>query len=144
MEAAGKLFHRIADKYSTLDLNELEIKIFRGSKNSNELSITSVAIAISKSSDSNTSNVFLYSASKDATIVKWDFYTGRKLHKIVGGLKPTQKLKTKLGSRKLNSVKGHSDEILSLAVSADGMFLVSMSSPFISFIYLSFHFSFEF
>jgi len=57
---------------------------------------------------------FLYSGSKDCSIIKWDFITQRKLYCFRGHAKQTNHV-------------GHSDLILSLAISRDGILLASGS-----------------
>lgn len=85
-------------------------------------------------------SIFLYSTSKDASISKFDFYTGKLLAYIPGGLKRTRKLKSIIGNKgeitqnwvgkargaiSVGGGKGaHTDEVLCSSVSFDGKFLV--------------------
>lgn len=58
-----------------------------------------------------------FSASKDCSIAKYDVETGARLSKYPG----------RPASRRVaaDSIEGHSDEVLSMALSSDGRFLVS-------------------
>ena len=57
---------------------------------------------------------FLFSASKDSGLLKWDLSTGEKLEKIPGGKRGKEA-----------SHKGHCTVINALAISSDGKFLAS-------------------
>ena len=57
---------------------------------------------------------YLFTASKDAGLVKWDLKTGEKLFKLPGGRKGTEA-----------KHKGHCTCIHALAISSDGKFLAS-------------------
>jgi ribosomal RNA-processing protein 9 len=70
------------------------------------LAVTSIAIT-----DDET---FVYSASKDCSIIKWELKTGKKVFTIRGGRKGTAK-----------HFNGHTDHVLGLAVSFDDLFLAS-------------------
>ncbi|KNC96468.1 uncharacterized protein SPPG_08059 [Spizellomyces punctatus DAOM BR117] len=133
LESIGKLFHAIADKYANIDLADpSRVRTFKSGKN-HQLSITSVAIAIPSIHRPNTPHqsashrkpIYIYSASKDASIVKWDFWTGKRLHFIPGGLKPTKKLIAAYGTKMPALHVGHKDHILSIAASSDGQFLAT-------------------
>jgi ribosomal RNA-processing protein 9 len=67
---------------------------------------------------------YLYSGSKDGSIVKWDFWTGAKLHVFPGGLKPTKRLEKRMGKKKMEN-QGHNNNILTMDASSDGRFIVS-------------------
>ena len=112
-----------------MDVESLDIRTLKGGKNGHQLSVTSLAISMG-SEDSITLGtrrpIFIYSTSKDASIVKWDFYTGKRLFTAVGGLKPTKKVLNVVGPKKLKAHKGHHDHILAAAASFDGKFLVSI------------------
>ena len=130
MEASGKLFHKIAEKLTLVDTSNLPTKVF---KKGHQLSITSIAIAIPKDSDSKSKKpIYFYTASKDASIVKWDFYSGKKLATFPGGLKRTKKVVKTVGLKHLKSHVGHHDHILALAASSDGKFLVSIFNRYSS------------
>jgi len=73
----------------------------------------------------NKPETYIYSASKDGSIIKWDFWTGKRLHVFEGGLKPTNKLKKYLGTVKLKEHVGHNDIVYALAASYDGKYIVS-------------------
>lgn len=101
LEKTGKLFKKVADKY--FSVNE---KLIVQLKNGHRSTITSLIISFD--------NKFIFSSSKDGSIVKWCFETGKKL-KIVKGLKKTSKI----------NEKGHKTIINSLAISNDSKFLAS-------------------
>jgi ribosomal RNA-processing protein 9 len=71
----------------------------------------------------------LFTAGKEGLIIKWDLSTGSKLstfHKV--RLPPKQgksKGKQKAQAQDLAGVKGHTDEVLALALSGDGKYLAS-------------------
>jgi len=99
LEDAGRLQKFIADKITP---DETAIRILRGHK----LSITCIVI----SSD----NKYIFSSSKDGSIIKWDFCTGKKLGRICGAAKS------------VNSNKNHhTGQVLCLALSTDSKYLAS-------------------
>ena len=71
---------------------------------------------------------YLFTSSKDGSIIKWDLQSGSRLATF-----PKQKpvktggLKGKGKAKKADSmdVSGHTDEVLTLALSGDGKYLVS-------------------
>ena len=68
------------------------------------------------------SGKYLFTSGKEGSIVKWDLSTGKKLstkHKI----RPDKKEKGKVALDL--DVKGHTDEVLSLALSGDEKLLAS-------------------
>ena len=67
----------------------------------------------------------LFTSGKEGSIVKWDLSTGRKLttfHKI---RPPNSNEKGKGKALFDPKIQGHTDEILALAMSSDGKYLVS-------------------
>jgi len=92
---------------STLDFEKVEEEFFQD-KHHNQ-SITCLVV----SSDSN----YLYTASKDKGLVKWELPSGNKLHKIKGGKKGEE-----------DNVIGHCSSINCLAVSWDNLYLASGDS----------------
>ncbi|KAG4104140.1 hypothetical protein H8356DRAFT_1072140 [Neocallimastix lanati (nom. inval.)] len=76
-----------------------------------KLTVTSVVIAKIRKRGVQTGklNIYIYSASKVDSIIKWDFWTRKRLHVFEGGLKPTNKLKKYLGSIKLKENVGQPD-----------------------------------
>lgn len=120
LEAQGKLFHQIADKHIPKSEEDVAIRTFKSCRNGHSLSVTSVSIA-----KPDESTIFLYSTSKDGSIVKWDFVKGTKAHFIPGGLKPTKRIKKRLNEKFLYC-QGHNDEILCGASSSDGKYMVSL------------------
>jgi ribosomal RNA-processing protein 9 len=116
------LFHQIAEKLVNIDPNNLQIKTLKG----HELAVTGVSVAkIGSNEQENAGRTIIYSVSKDASIIKWDFFTGEKLFVHAGGLKPTKKLLKRSSEKKLKEHKGHNDHILSVSTSSDGKYLVS-------------------
>ncbi|KAI9140878.1 WD40-repeat-containing domain protein [Paraphysoderma sedebokerense] len=102
LETSGKLFRNVADQYASY-LSHAEVKMFpRG----HQLSITSAVITPDQK--------YVYSGSKDGSIIKWDFITAKKLHVFRGGRRNTGKAKV-----------GHTGRVLSLAISFDGTYLAS-------------------
>ncbi|KAJ1556085.1 pre-rRNA processing protein, partial [Cladochytrium tenue] len=69
--------------------------------------------------------IYIYTGSKDATIAKWDFWTGKLEHVFPGGIKPTKKALKAYGEKTIKRHVGHSDQILCLAASSDGSFVAS-------------------
>lgn len=70
---------------------------------------------------------WIYTASKDGCIIKWNLNTGRKLATVFK-IRPKAQSNSKKGKKKLPSqqdVNGHTDEILALALSDDGHYLAS-------------------
>ncbi|KAJ3335693.1 pre-rRNA processing protein [Gonapodya sp. JEL0774] len=131
---------QIADRVSDmLPLSSASVRTLKGGAKRHELSITGVCIAkpsiqsaqrpmtIFEPSKKESQPVYLYSCSKDAVIVKWDFYTGKKLAFFEGVLKPTKRLSRSL--KNMNHPKvlgtGHSDQILCIDATDDGCHVVS-------------------
>lgn len=108
-------YTRLADSFTTLDYTKS--RRFKSAKG-HQLSLT--CICVSKPDTS----IFLYSGSKDAVIVKWDYYTGMRLCTFAGGLKATKRLIGTIGKRNLKH-EGHSNEVLCIDASSDGRFVVS-------------------
>ncbi|KAJ3299255.1 pre-rRNA processing protein [Borealophlyctis nickersoniae] len=124
LEVAGKLFRPIADKYTNLTVTPSQIRTFKSGKKLHNLSVTCLAVASPSGGASGRKPIYIYSASKDAAIVKWDFWTGRKVHVFPGGLKPTKKLQKALGNA-LKKHVGHNDNILCMDASSDGQFVAT-------------------
>ncbi|CAB5395600.1 unnamed protein product [Rhizophagus irregularis] len=70
-----------------------------------ELTVTCVAVA--------ENGQIFYTGSKDASIIKWDLVSGKKLHTFPGGRK------------EVKNFDGHTNHVLSLAISSDGKYLAS-------------------
>ena len=102
LEEAGKFKRKIADNY--ISTEEQQIRIL---KNAHKLSVTCVVIS--------PDNKYIFSASKDCSIVKWDFESGKKFNVIPGIIK----------KKNHQTQSGHSSCILALAISSDSKFLVS-------------------
>ena len=128
-DSLGKIFHCIADNYKTIDISQ--VRLFKSGKNGHQLSLTCVAVSHPSikplASADEIQPIYLFSGSKDAALVKWDFWTGEKLNIVRGGLKPTKRLAKQIGKKNLAKIKdGHFDEILCMDASSDGRFLVSI------------------
>jgi len=100
LEQQGKLYKWIAEEITGYDKDN--IKVLRGHK----LPVTCHVIS--------PDNRFIFSASKDCSIIKWCVETCKKVKVIHGGRKGTE-------DRHI----GHTAHVLSLAVCTDGKFLVS-------------------
>lgn len=67
----------------------------------------------------------LFTSGKEGSIIKWDLSTGKRLatfHKI---RPPSSKGKGKGKASADPDIKGHTDEVLTLALSGDGQYLAS-------------------
>ncbi|KAL7751230.1 pre-rRNA processing protein [Sorochytrium milnesiophthora] len=102
LESAGKLFRRIAAQY----MASLPAQVKRFPRG-HQLSVTCVAATASRQ--------WIYTGSKDGSIIKWDAATGRKAHTFPGLRKNTP----------ATGPPGHTQHVLCLAVSADGRYLAS-------------------
>ena len=67
----------------------------------------------------------MYTSGKDGCIIKWDMYTGKKVHTFYK-VRPPKDVKGK-GKAMVDiaDVEGHTDEVWALALSPDGRLLVS-------------------
>lgn len=75
---------------------------------------------------------WLFTSSKDGSIVKWDLYSGKKTHTFfkvrpakTDGPAKKGKAKGKAKATQLDDLHGHTDEIWALALSPDGKYLAS-------------------
>ncbi|XP_068171577.1 U3 small nucleolar RNA-interacting protein 2 isoform X2 [Antennarius striatus] len=100
LEQKGKLQRFIAKDFLPPDASE--IRVLRGHK----LAITCLVIT--------SDDKYIFSASKDCSIIKWDFESGKKLHTIPGGRKGTE-----------DQHVGHTVHILCMAISSDGKYLAT-------------------
>ncbi|CAG8616876.1 2772_t:CDS:10 [Paraglomus brasilianum] len=99
LEKTGRAFKEIADTFK-FPIDPTSLKSGR-----HDLAVTCIAIADNFK--------YFYTASKDCSIKKWDVDTGRKLHEFPGGRKSVKQF------------DGHTDHVLSLALSSDGKYLAS-------------------
>ncbi|XP_078059209.1 U3 small nucleolar RNA-interacting protein 2 isoform X2 [Mustelus asterias] len=97
LEQKGKLKRLLAKDYVSPDISE--IRLLRG----HQLPVTCLVVS--------PDDKYIFSASKDCSIIKWDVSCGKKLHTIHRGHKGT-------GDRHL----GH---IFSMAISSDGKYLAT-------------------
>lgn len=122
-----RAFNQIASKYSMIDTSKA--RSFGSGRKGHQLSLTCLAFSAPPAKNNISSEappLYIYSASKDAVIVKWDFWSGEKLHIVAGNLKPTKRLARQIGKKNLAKKEdGHCDEIWCMDASSDGAFLVS-------------------
>uniref|UniRef100_A0A8C1W3X0 U3 small nucleolar RNA-interacting protein 2 n=1 Tax=Cyprinus carpio TaxID=7962 RepID=A0A8C1W3X0_CYPCA len=100
LEQKGKLQRLIAKELIAPD--PAEIRLMRGHK----LPVTCLVITPDEK--------YIFSASKDCSIIKWEVESGKKVQKIAGGRKGTE-------ARHV----GHTTHILCMAISSDGKYLAS-------------------
>ncbi|KAA0707540.1 U3 small nucleolar RNA-interacting protein 2 RRP9 -like protein [Triplophysa tibetana] len=99
LEQKGKLQRLIAKELIAPEPEE--IRLLRGHK----LSVTCLVIT----PDEN----YIFSASKDCSIIKWEVESGKKMHKIPGGHKAKE------------GHVGHKGHVLCMAISSDGKYLAT-------------------
>ncbi|ORX63067.1 WD40 repeat-like protein [Hesseltinella vesiculosa] len=100
-EKAGKIHRRIADHFDVSCLKAEKIQSRKG----HQLAVTAAVLT--------DDGQFIYSASKDGSIIKWDATTLDKLHVFPGGRK---------GAKEFT---GHTDAIYCMAVTSDGQYLAT-------------------
>uniref|UniRef100_A0A3B4CH67 Ribosomal RNA processing 9, U3 small nucleolar RNA binding protein n=1 Tax=Pygocentrus nattereri TaxID=42514 RepID=A0A3B4CH67_PYGNA len=98
LEQKGKLQRLMAKELVAPD--PAEIRLLRGHK----LSVTCLVITPDEK--------YIFSASKDCSIIKWEVESGKKVQKIAGGRKGTE-----------DRHVGHTAHILCMAISSDGKYL---------------------
>ncbi|KAI8603240.1 WD40-repeat-containing domain protein [Dissophora ornata] len=101
LEIQGRLHRHLTETFQFPINPETAIKTCRG----HNLSATSIAAT--------DNGLYVYSGSKDGSIIKWDLKTGKKLHIFPGGRKNVE------------NFQGHTDHVVCLAVSSDNQFLAS-------------------
>ncbi|KAI8062246.1 WD40-repeat-containing domain protein [Gongronella butleri] len=100
-EKAGKIHRRIADHLDHTCLTTENVQSRKG----HQLAVTAALIT--------DDGKFIFSASKDGSIIKWDAKTLAKLHEFPGGRKGAK------------DYTGHTDHIYCLAASSDSQYLAS-------------------
>ncbi|OCT85688.1 hypothetical protein XELAEV_18023860mg [Xenopus laevis] len=100
LEQRGRLQRPLAKEL--LPPEPSEIRILRGHQGP----ITCLVISPDDS--------YMFSGSKDCSIIKWSVSDGKKIHKIPGGRKGTE-----------NTHVGHTSHVLCMALSSDGKYLAS-------------------
>ncbi|XP_066528195.1 U3 small nucleolar RNA-interacting protein 2 [Hoplias malabaricus] len=100
LEQKGKLQRPVAKELVAPD--PAEIRLLRGHK----LSVTCLVITPDEK--------YIFSASKDCSIIKWEVESGKKVQKITGGRKGTE-------DRHI----GHTAHILCMSISSDGKYLAT-------------------
>ncbi|KAM4652769.1 U3 small nucleolar RNA-interacting protein 2 [Discoglossus pictus] len=100
LEHRGKLRRPLAKEL--IPPEPSEIRLFRGHKGP----ITCLVIT--------PDDEYIFSGSKDCSIIKWQVSDGKKIHKIPGGRKGSEATHV-----------GHTDHILCMAISSDGKYLAS-------------------
>ncbi|XP_056590941.1 U3 small nucleolar RNA-interacting protein 2 [Triplophysa dalaica] len=99
LEQKGKLQRLIAKEL--IAPKPEEIRLLRGHK----LSVTCLVITPDEK--------YIFSASKDCSIIKWEVESGKKVHKIPGGHKAKE------------GHVGHKGHVLCMAISSDGKYLAT-------------------
>ncbi|KAJ3188476.1 pre-rRNA processing protein [Irineochytrium annulatum] len=135
LESKRQIFHEIADRYKDMDFGENSgrIRTFGGGKKAHQGPVTGVCIAKPKAGVvadlTKRPNIFVYSVSKDSILVKWDFWTGRKVWEMKGRRKITKKAVKVYGEKTLraNKDKGHTDQIFCVDASNDGKYVATGS-----------------
>ncbi|KAG6909425.1 hypothetical protein DXG01_000578 [Tephrocybe rancida] len=112
LEHSGKVHLFIADSF---DFSQQPTKILR--TRGHRFSVTS-AVA----SDS---GKHLYTSGKEGSIIQWDLATGKRLTTFHKTRPPSLKEKGKGKAQIDLTLKGHTDEVLALALSDDGRYLAS-------------------
>ncbi|XP_062842229.1 U3 small nucleolar RNA-interacting protein 2 isoform X2 [Trichomycterus rosablanca] len=100
LEQKGKLQRLIAKELVAPD--PAEIRLLRGHK----LAVTCLVITLDEK--------YIFSASKDCSIIKWEVESGKKVQKIARGSKQTDEQHV-----------GHTAHILCMAISSDGKYLAT-------------------
>ncbi|TFK71148.1 Rnu3ip2 protein [Pluteus cervinus] len=111
LEHSGKVHQFVADAF---DLSSPPTAVLR--TRGHRFSVTSATAS--------ESGKFLFTAGKEGSIIKWDLSTGKKVstfHKQ----RPSHLDKGKGKAQPDDEVKGHTDEVLALALSSDGKYLAS-------------------
>ncbi|KAF4579586.1 pre-rRNA processing protein [Pleurotus pulmonarius] len=109
LEHSGKVHQFIADSFNFEDPPRSSIKT-----KGHRFSVTSAVAA--------ESGRYLFTSGKEGHIIKWDMTTGKKLATL---FKVRSDGKGKGKVPPAGDVKGHTDEVLALALSSDGKYLVS-------------------
>lgn len=153
LEQKLRMFYRIADRFASLHFDARggsNRKFIRGGKKGHRLSVTAVAVCCpsfnfykaNRSSlltppglpsssreceaeySANRPPVYIFSSSKDGSIIQYDFYSGRRLHETVAGLKQTRRVRKAVNKKNLET-NAHFDHVLALEGSPDGRYLAS-------------------
>ncbi|KAF8635575.1 hypothetical protein AX15_000225 [Amanita polypyramis BW_CC] len=113
LEHSGKMHLFVADSYDFSDTCRPTLRT-RGHR----LSVTAATASESCR--------YLFTAGKEGSITRWDLYTGKPLNTFYK-CKPPSRGKGRATSvtSDATEVKGHTDELLALAISSDGKYLAS-------------------
>ncbi|KAI8319994.1 WD40 repeat-like protein [Martensiomyces pterosporus] len=106
-ERTGRWSRRIADQFAYPLYGDKEKDLMKVLKNGHRLPVTCVAIT--------PDGKYVYSGSKDGSLIKWARESGKRLKVFYGQKKKPQP----------NYSLGHCDHILSIAVSADGKYVAT-------------------
>ncbi|KAF9266888.1 WD40 repeat-like protein [Marasmius fiardii PR-910] len=110
MEHSGKAHLFVADSYDLSTSAPLK-RFTKGHR----LSVTAAVAS--------QSGRYLFTSGKEGHIIKWDLSTGKQIKQLYK-LRPSSNSKGK-GKAVDSDTKGHTDEVLALALSYDGKYLVS-------------------
>lgn len=102
LQSVGKYYRDLGEHFAALEVDELDVRHCYGHSNA----ITCLALTTDEKS--------VFTGSKDNSVLKWDTETGQK-----------QELKRKWNRKADGEVQSHEGEILSIAASTDGRFIVS-------------------
>ena len=112
LEHQGRAFRREAATFAWRKLPSLQPRVLRG----HTQSVTAVAMT----------REYVFSASKDGSIIQWNAATGQRMHTFKRSVKSAKGSKSaSKATFKASQEEGHSDHVLCLAVSTDGRFLAS-------------------
>ncbi|KAJ3345748.1 pre-rRNA processing protein [Entophlyctis luteolus] len=119
LDSKGKLYHKMANRLKGFPVHDPQsrIRMFAGGKKVHQLSLTCIDVTADDEAIAGAGGVFLYTGSKDGHIVKWDYYTGKKVHEFLGSRKVTKKAIKAFGEAKLKKNIGHRDQVLTVAAS---------------------------
>ncbi|KAG5728406.1 hypothetical protein E4T56_gene18986 [Termitomyces sp. T112] len=112
LEHSGKVHLFVAD---SLNFTQVPTKVLR--TRGHRFSVTSAVAS--------ESGKHLFTSGKEGAIIQWDLATGKRLMTFHKVRPPNSKEKGKGKAQVDLSIKGHTDEVLALAVSGDGQYLAS-------------------
>ncbi|KNZ72506.1 hypothetical protein J132_02933 [Termitomyces sp. J132] len=118
LEHSGKVHLFVADSFETsftLNFTQVPTKVLR--TRGHRFSVTSAVAS--------ESGKHLFTSGKEGAIIQWDLATGKRLMTFHKVRPPNSKEKGKGKAQVDLSIKGHTDEVLALAVSGDGQYLAS-------------------
>ncbi|KAK2460744.1 hypothetical protein APHAL10511_007214 [Amanita phalloides] len=112
LDHAGKMHLFVADSYDFTDTSRSTLRT-RGHR----LSVTAATASESCR--------YLFTSGKEGSIVRWDLHTGKPLNTFYKTRPPSRTEKGRGRGTVSGDTKGHTAELLALAVSSDGKYFVS-------------------